>query len=93
MSPPVGWGRLELGIDYQDLTGDRDPPDCVHFGALYGLGAFNFATGVDNDGVSAGVYSSIEHLGAGILYSTTRVPWSSADAYTQTMYAELTWTF
>lgn len=89
LSPPVPFGTLTLAIDYRSLGYDESAMGKFHFGALYRFGAMYLTGGLDSDGLSGGIYYSIEHLNAGILYTTTAT--TQTGDYTNTAYAELGW--
>lgn len=93
VSPPLYWGSLDLSLEYRDIEGGAVASSRVRGGAMYRLGAMAASLGVDKAGISTGVYALIQSIGAGILFSTNRVPWRSSGAYTQTMYSQIVWSF
>lgn len=88
---PVPIGELELDLDYRGLSYDEEPLDRFHWGAIYRFGSMNLMGGLDVFGASGGIFYEVERVNAGIIYSTTRVPWNSDEFYTQTVYLEVGW--
>lgn len=92
ISPPVWYGKLDLLVDYKSLSYEEtDAGEKIHFGALYRYGAMNLAFGLDNNGVSTGIFYGLEQINAGILFSTTKLPWKEDDYYAQTVYVQVGW--
>jgi hypothetical protein len=60
-------------------------------GLLFSYGAMNLGFGLDNRGSSFGVFYVLEKINAGILYSTSQVPWNQTDYYAQTVYLQAGW--
>ena len=91
ISPPFWVGTLDLTADYRSMNFEEDETERWRFGALLHYGAMHLGAGVDANGVSSGVYFGIQQINAGIMYSTTRVPWRSEDFYAQTVYLQVGW--
>jgi hypothetical protein len=90
-SPPLIYGNLEVGIDYKSLSFEEPPIEKIHLGMLYNLGAMYLVSGFDFEGISGGVFYGLEQLNAGIVFTTTQVPWKSSDFYAQTVYLQVGW--
>lgn len=91
-SPPIGFGKLEVSGDYKRLNSD-DPTDrFFHLGAGFTYGSMLTTAGIDRNGISGGVFYSIEKLHAGITFTSTQIPGASDYSYTQTTYAQLGYT-
>ncbi len=90
-SPPMPWGKLDIEIAYRGLTAEEEASEKFRFGGMYQFGAMSVVGGVDSEGVSGGVFHGMDQLNAGIVYSTTQVPWRSLDYYAQTVYVQLGW--
>jgi hypothetical protein len=93
VSPEIGWGILDLELEYRQLRSDDQPDQRFHFGANYQFGIMSAVFGVDYDGISGGIYYMFNQANAGIIYSTTQVPWRSSDYYFQTVYVQAGWRF
>lgn len=91
VSPPVGWGNLDLEVSYRSMTYEESDLNKLRFGALYKFGSMNLASGIDSNGLSGGVYYSIDKVNAGILYSTTKTATEGDEFYAQTVYVQLGW--
>ena len=91
VSPPLGWGRLELDLDYRSMNFEEDVAERLHLGANYLFGAMYVVGGIDYDGVSGGIFHGVEQVNAGIMYSTTQVPWRDSDYFAQTVYLQVGW--
>lgn len=91
LSPPVGWGDLDLELAYRSMTYEESDLNKLRFGALYRFGSMNLTSGIDNNGASAGVYYTIDKFNSGILYSTTKTSSEEQDFYSQTVYVQLGW--
>lgn len=91
LSPPVRWGSLELTLDYKSLTYNEPDIEKFRLGGLYQFGAMNLSGGIDANGVSGGIYYSIEQVNAGVMYSTTRLTNQDEEYFTQTVYVQLGW--
>jgi hypothetical protein len=92
ISPDMPIGKLNLMIDYKRLNYEEETlQDKLHYGMLYEFGVMNLGVGIDENGFSTGIYYEIEKVNAGVLYSTTKVPWKEADYYAQTVYLQLGW--
>jgi hypothetical protein len=90
ISPPVGWGDLEISLEYRSMSYEEEPMNRFRAGALYHFGSMYLNGGVDANGLSGGVYYGLEKFNAGIMYSTTRFV-SEEEFYTQTVYVQLGW--
>lgn len=84
-------GTMNIALDYKSLSYSERDDQKVHFGTRYKYGALNLLAGVDSWGLSGGMLFSIEKLYAGILYSTSQIPWRSSSDYANTTYIELGW--
>lgn len=91
LSAPVPVGKLDLLFDYKSLSFDETDKEKMHFGVLYKYGAMSLAGGIDNNGMSLGVFNMLEQVNAGILFSTTRLPWKEDEFYAQTVYVQIGW--
>ena len=91
LSPTVYVGKLDLLLDYKSLNYEEKDWDKLHLGILYHYGAMDIGLGLDNNGVSAGVFYGLEQINAGILFSTTKLPWKEADYFSQTVYVQMGW--
>jgi len=92
INPELPWGDLSILLDYRSMNYQESSyTERLRLGMMYHLGAMYLGGGVDNNGVSGGLFFSLQQLNAGILYSTTRVPWQSSDFFTQTVYVEAGW--
>jgi len=91
LSPEIAIGRLDLLVDYKSLNSNESDQKKIHIGGLYNYGAMTLATGVDDYGMSLGVFYGLEQINAGILFSTTKLPWRQDDYYSQTVYLQLGW--
>jgi hypothetical protein len=47
--------------------------------------------GIDTNGISGGVFYSLDKINAGIVYSTTQGAGQEESFYTQTVYVQLGW--
>lgn len=90
-SPPVYWGDLDISIEYRSMNYDESDFDKLHIGSLYRFGSMFLTGGIDTNGISSGVYYSLDKLNAGIMYSTTRFVNDNEDFFTQTVYMQLGW--
>lgn len=90
-SPPVLWGDLDINIEYKSMNYEESGIDKFHLGSLYRFGSMYLAGGIDTNGVSGGVYYSLDKINAGIMYSTTRYVNDYDDFFTQTVYMQLGW--
>lgn len=91
ISPPMLYGKLDLLVDYKSLNYEEDSSEKIHFGALYKYGAMNLGFGLDSNGASLGVFYGLEQINAGILFSTTQLPWRKDDYFAQTVYLQVGW--
>lgn len=91
VSPPIGWGTLDLMLDYRSMSYQEPTEEKFHAGAQYQFGAMSIFGGIDYNGMSAGLFYNIEKINAGIMFSTTELPGKDDDYYAQTVYAELGW--
>lgn len=91
ISPPVPYGKLDLLLDYKSLNYEEKADEKIHLGALYKYGVMNLGFGLDANGASLGVYYGLEQINAGILFSTTQLPWREEDYYAQTVYLQVGW--
>lgn len=91
MTFPFRLFKVDLLADYKSLDIEASSEQKWHLGALLNFGALNFSTGLDAYGISSGVYYALDSITAGILYSTTRLPWRPNDYYSQTVYVQLGW--
>lgn len=92
LTAPLKWGSFDIEVDYRSMTYDEPTIiERLHLGALYHLGTMFLSGGVDYNGISGGIYYGLEQINAGIMYSTTQVPWRNEDYYTQTVYVQFGW--
>ncbi|MBT4760767.1 MAG: hypothetical protein HOO06_03630 [Bdellovibrionaceae bacterium] len=91
ITPPIRWGELQLALDYKSLTLVEADQAKFRFGGTYGFGAMHFATGLDVNGVSGGIFYGLQQATAGVMYSTTRITNEDEDYFTQTLYVQLGW--
>lgn len=90
ISPTVKWGEFELSLEYRSMTYRESDIEKLRLGAMYKLGAMYLAGGLDTNGISGGIYYSLEELSAGIMYSTTKIA-NNDDYFSQTVYVQLGW--
>jgi hypothetical protein len=91
VSPPLHWGELDFTLDYRSMNYEEETMlERLRVGALYHFGSMYLNGGLDANGVSGGVYYSVEKFNAGILYSTTKF-FIEDEYYTQTVYVQLGW--
>ncbi|MBL7542949.1 MAG: hypothetical protein JNL11_03990 [Bdellovibrionaceae bacterium] len=90
-SPPVMWGDLDISLEYRSMTYEESNFDKLHIGSLYRFGSMYLTGGIDANGISSGVYYSLDKINAGIMYSTTRFVNDNEDFFTQTVYMQLGW--
>lgn len=88
---PLYSGSLDLTLDYKSLSYTESNDQKLHSGLRYRYGALSLLAGADSWGLSSGILFSIEKLYAGILYSTSQLPWRRAEEYAQTTYIEIGW--
>lgn len=91
ISPPLQWGDLDLTLESRSMNYLENAQKKLRAGAMYHFGSMYLTTGVDFNGLSAGVYFDVEKVNAGILYSTTRYFNDDDSFYTQTVYVQLGW--
>lgn len=91
ITPPVPYGKLDILLDYKSLNYEEKAADKIHLGALYKYGAMNLGFGLDSNGGSIGVFYGLEQINAGILFSTTQLPWREDDYFAQTVYVQVGW--
>lgn len=92
VSPILPFGELHFEIDYKSLTYQEESfAERLRYGLMYHLGAMYLGAGLDANGISSGLYFTLDSVNAGILYTTTRLPGQSADYYAQTVYIEAGW--
>lgn len=91
ISPPLRWGKLQLGLDYRQIAENASDEEHLHLGALYTYGAMNISMGIDKQGASVGIFYLLDKVNAGILYSSTRLLKPDEEFYTQTVYLQVGW--
>jgi hypothetical protein len=91
ISPPVYWGDLDLTLEYRSMTYEEDDAKKLRVGALYHYGSMYLTGGIDTNGISGGVFYSLDKINAGIVYSTTQGAGQEESFYTQTVYVQLGW--
>jgi hypothetical protein len=91
ISPPMMWGNMEFTLDYKSLTYREEAMERFRLGGLYQFGAMNLSGGIDVNGISGGIFYSIEQISAGVMYSSTRVTNEDEEFFTQTVYVQLGW--
>lgn len=91
ISPPIYWGDMDLTLEYRSMTYEEDDVKKLRVGALYHFGSMYLTGGVDSNGVSGGVFYSLDKINSGIVYSTTQGVQQEESFYTQTVYVQLGW--
>jgi hypothetical protein len=91
ISPPVTWGEFDLSLEYRSMTYEETAVKKIRFGALYHFGSMYLSGGIDSNGISGGVFYSLDKINAGIVYSTTQLINQQENFYTQTVYVQLGW--
>lgn len=91
ISPPLLWGDIDLLLEYRSLTYEEKGAERLRLGALYHFGSMYLSAGADANGLSTGVYYSLDKINAGIVYSTTQLLNKKEDFFTQTVYVQLGW--
>ncbi len=86
ITPPVGFGRWDLGLNYHFLTNQQNSWDTLRLATSYTLKAFQVLFGADNLNQSAGILTKISIFEVGVLYSRDRYrvldnKFNHADAY------------
>ncbi|MDZ4678689.1 MAG: hypothetical protein SGI74_14420 [Oligoflexia bacterium] len=89
-SPPVGWGDLDISIEYRSMNYEESDIEKLRLGALYHFGSMYLSGGIDGNGISGGVYYGLDKFNAGIVYSTTRFV-DEESFFAQTVYVQLGW--
>ncbi len=90
VSPPVSWGEMDFTLDYRSMSyEEQEIWERLRLGAMYHFGSMYLTGGLDANGISGGVYYSVEKFNAGIMYSTTQ--FSEDEYFTQTVYVQLGW--
>lgn len=90
-SPPVLWGNLDVSLEYRSMTYEESDLKKIRVGTLYHFGSMFLSGGIDSNGISSGVFYSLEQVNAGIVYSTTQFDNKGESFYTQTVYVQLGW--
>lgn len=90
-SPPLRWGELDLSLEYRSMNYEETDLERLRAGALYHFGSMYLSGGVDSNGISGGIYYSLDTVNAGILYSTTRFINQEESFFAQTVYVQLGW--
>jgi hypothetical protein len=89
IEPPLGWGQLELGLDYKKNRDTSNPLYSVSSGATYRLGAMQALLGVGATELSTGVLIGFKPARVGIVYSSTRIGVaSSQEEYVQSVITQ-----
>ena len=92
VTAPLKWGSFDFEVDYRSMTYEEPTMiERLHWGGFYHLGTMYLSGGVDYNGISGGIYYGLQQINAGIMYSTTQVPWRNEDYYTQTVYVQFGW--
>lgn len=71
-APPIGFGELELGLNYRVLS-EIDGSRKIRLGGQYRLGLAGFLFGIDQDQWNLGVLSNYRSLSAGLTYQRKRL--------------------
>ncbi|OQW51110.1 MAG: hypothetical protein A4S09_10425 [Proteobacteria bacterium SG_bin7] len=91
ISPQLGWGNMDFTLDYRSMSYEEpDAWERVRAGVIYHFGSMYLTGGLDANGISGGVFYSVDKFNAGIMYSTTRFI-NEDEYYTQTVYVQLGW--
>nr|HMN68081.1 hypothetical protein [Bdellovibrionales bacterium] len=90
-APPVGWGDLEISLEYRSMTYEENDLQKIRLGSLYKFGSMYLTGGIDANGVSGGVFYGLDKINAGVMYSTTRYVNEDENYFTQTVYVQLGW--
>jgi hypothetical protein len=91
ISPPMAWGDLDLSFEYRSMSYEEEDLKKLRFGAMYHFGSMYLTGGIDNNGISGGVFYGLDKVNAGIVYSTTQMINQGESFYTQTAYVQLGW--
>lgn len=91
ISPPVYWGDLDLSLEYRSLSYEESDLEKLHLGSLYRFGSMSLTSGIDANGLSAGVFYALDQINSGIIFSTTRFVKADTEFFTQTVYVQLGW--
>lgn len=91
ISPKLDWGDIDFTLDYRSMNYEETEIwERLRAGAIYHFGSMYLTGGLDANGVSGGVFYTVDKFNAGIMYSTTRYI-SEDEYYTQTVYVQLGW--
>lgn len=92
ISPDLKWGDVDIILDYKSLSfKESNWYEKIHLGSIYRFGSMNLTSGIDYNGISAGVFYGLDKFNAGVLYSTTKFMKDNNNNYTQTVYVQLGW--
>jgi hypothetical protein len=72
LEPPVGLGKLRLGVDYVNLIHGQDFISRIRAGGSYQLGVMEPMIGLNKDSVTGGVQFGFQFVRAGIVYEFHR---------------------
>lgn len=87
---PLGWAEIDVDLDYRSLSYDEDWNERFHLGSVLRFGSMSLMSGIDNFGLSGGVYYNLEQVSAGILFTTTQIGGNaSSDYYANTVYLQV----
>ncbi len=90
-SPPIGWGVLDISLEYRSMNYNENDLQKLRLGSMYRFGSMYLTAGIDANGISGGVFYGLDQINAGIMYSTTRLVNENDEYFTQTVYAQLGW--
>ncbi len=87
-TPPLRWGRLELGIDYRKNPNSNYFLESLHAGVSYQFGHMTAVSGLSSTSATAGIMFGLDSIRAGIIYSSTRIPFADDVEYAQSIYSQ-----
>ena len=88
---PIGWADVQMDLDYKSLSYNESWNQKFHLGGVLRFGTMWLSGGLDYYGMSGGVFYGLEQVNAGILFTSTQVPWNSNDYYANTVYLQIGW--
>lgn len=72
-SPPLGWPRLDLGVNYRPISQAEMAGERLRFGALLEFGVVSTSLGWDASNLSISVNSKFDKIGVGLMYTRNRI--------------------
>jgi hypothetical protein len=88
VTPPLRWGKLEIGLDYEAVKDPTDTVNRLHLGASYQFGHMTILVGASQDDYSGGVMFGLDSIRAGIIYKSTNIPFGNETDYARSIYSE-----